>query len=73
MKVVDARLQRDGEVDEVVLATAEQDQLRPADAAQRQIVGERDEERDDGRNGGAERDPAGDRGAQVHRTQATAA
>src|SRR6266536_3453543 len=66
VEVVDPALERDGEVDEVGLAAAEQHELRRAHAPQGEVVADREEERQSRRHRGADRDPAGDRGAEVH-------
>ena len=62
VQVVDPPLQRDGEVDEVALAAAEQNRLaiaqRAGSAASSQTT---DDERDDGDRGSADRDPGGGR------------
>src|SRR5436190_18039952 len=66
VEIVDPPLERDGEVDEVCLLVAEQHELCPPDAAERQEVAECEEERCDGRHRGADRAPACDRHADVH-------
>ncbi len=56
VQVVDPRLERDGEVDEIVLAAPEEDGLRLPDGAELEVERNREEERDDGHRRGGERD-----------------
>ena len=57
VQVVDPSLQRDREVDEVVLARPEQDELGLPHGAKLQVAGQREEERYDCRRRGADGDP----------------
>jgi hypothetical protein len=62
VQVVDARLQRDGEVDEIVLAAAEQHRLRGAHPPHAAPEDGDERQRDDSGGTGAERDPGRHRG-----------
>jgi hypothetical protein len=66
MQIVDAALERNGEVDEVGLAAAEQDVLRAADASQRCEARDAEEDGDGRGRGCTDRDPRCDGGADVH-------
>lgn len=63
VQAVDPSLERDGEVDEVAAAAAEQRELCRPDAAQPQVEDQSDRDGDDRDGRSRDRDPAGDRGA----------
>ena len=70
MEVVDPRLQRDGEVDEIVLARAHEHELGLPHGAQLQVEGEREKESRDRRRCGADGDPGSGVGEVRHRALA---
>jgi hypothetical protein len=66
VEVVDPRLQRHGEVDEIVAPRSEHDGLGPSNPAQSREGREREREREQSENKGRDRDPPGGRGRDVH-------
>src|SRR5438876_1072445 len=66
IEVVDARLERDGEVDEIPRAPAEQHALRRAGRVELQQRPGSEDGCGGGTCGGADRDPGGDGGRDVH-------
>ena len=61
MEVIDACLERDGEVDQIVLALPEDDALCPPEATQLDVEGSSQHHCDPSRDGRAQGDPAGRR------------
>jgi hypothetical protein len=59
MQVVDSPLQRDGKVDEILLAAAEEDELRAPDRPQLPESAHRDQRRDPRGGRGSDRNPLG--------------
>jgi hypothetical protein len=66
VEIVDTRLERDGEVDEVGLPAAEQDHLRLSDTPELERHVERDRQRDRRCGARADRDPRRRRGRDIH-------
>src|SRR5207245_1849489 len=66
VEVVDPALERDGEVDEVGLAAAEQDELGGPHAPEPEEVERGEDERDGGCGGCPDRDPACDGAREAH-------